>query len=104
MKLREGDRCGDVQILGGGAHGSGDKARLCGCGELVRDLPRDLGRGVIDLVGAILELKFRQNEPRPAERIGFDDVGAGFQIGAMDSSDDIRPCNIRISGQFSLPR
>ncbi len=100
---------GDIQILGGRPHGTRHEARPGGRRKLVGCLARDLGGGKIQLVGAILEFKFRQNDVRAAEGIGFDDVGPGFQIRAMDALNDVRPANRKDLGtilvsQVILPK
>ncbi len=105
----------DVDAAGGQAVGllgeSADEIRLdagaLGLEELPRraDAPGDKpsgrggfagepGRGQIDLADAGLEPVGGQLDPRPAEAVGRDDVGAGGEIGGVDLLDGLRPADV----------
>src|SRR5207253_11236534 len=56
-------------------------------------LARQLSRGIVQLVGAVLEPEFGEYQGSPAKSIGLDDVSAGLQIRAMNPTDDVRPCH-----------
>ena len=75
--------------FGGRPHGAGDEARLRGGGELVGSLARDLGGEEVQLVGAVLEVESARAMGVPAEGVGFDHVGAGFEVGAVDVRNDL---------------
>ena len=47
-------------------------------------------------VGGVRQPVFGQHQPRAAEGIGFDGIGAGCQVRAMNPQDDIRPGAIEI--------
>ena len=90
LELGEGDAAGDRDGLRGRTHGTRDKAGLCGGRELVRGPPGQLGGNAIDRVGLLLQLVFRQNNRGAAKGVGLDDVGARFEVLAMNIEDDLR--------------
>ena len=85
---------GDVEIFVGGPDGAGDEARLRRGGELVGDFARELGGGEVEFVGAVLESVLGEHDPRAAEGVGLDDVGAGFEVLAMDVLDHVGPGDV----------
>ena len=93
-QLGEGGGAGDVEILVGGSHGTGDEARLGGRGILVRDLARQFRGGEVELVRAVFQLVVGEGDSRAPEGVGLNDVRAGFQILAMDILDDVGPRDV----------
>ena len=56
----------------------------------LRRFPRQFGPGKIQLIHQILHVVIRHRGSGGVERIGLDDIRAGFQIGLMDGTDDLR--------------
>ena len=52
-------------------------------------------RGEVELVGPVFELILLQGDRRAAERIGFNDIGAGRKVGAMDPLNHIGTRNVQ---------
>ena len=75
----------------GRPHRAGDEARALGGAELVGGGARQSGGGHVDLVGARAQGIVVQLEARTGEGVGFEHVGAGGQIGAMDVADGVGP-------------
>ena len=48
-----------------------------------------LGRLLVDLIGALLQPVLGQFAGLGAEGVGLDDVAAGVQVGGMDGGDDV---------------
>ncbi len=90
-KLREGDAARGADRFRRRPHRPRDEARPFRCRELVRRLPRQLGRAAVQLVRFILEVVLGQHNRRAAERVRLDDVRAGFEIGAVYVEHDVRP-------------
>ena len=59
-------------------------------GEGFGSLPRQFGRNLVDLVGAVLEAELAEGDGAAAERVGLDHIGAGFEITAMDFTHEVR--------------
>ena len=85
----KGDGLCDIQVFGGGADGTGDESRLGGGGKFVGAFAGEFRGGVVQLVGPVLQLKFRQHNRGSAKSVGLDNVGAGLQISAMNVTDHI---------------
>ena len=97
-KLGEGGGAGDVEIFIGGPDGAGDEARFGGGGILVGDVARQFGGGEVQLVGAVFEFVIGKGDAGAAEGIGLDDVGAGFEVLAVDIPDDVGACDVENFG------
>ena len=70
------------------------KRGLRGGGILVGDFARQFGGGEVEFVGAICELVIGQRDPRAAEGVGLDDIGAGFEILAVDLLYHVGPRDV----------
>ena len=70
---------------------AGDKTRTLWRRERVRGLARDLGGAAIDLDRTVAEAELVELHARSGKRIGFEDVRAGLEIGAVDRFDHVRP-------------
>ena len=103
-KFGEGGGAGDVEIFISGPDGAGDEARFGGGGILVGDLAREFGGGEVELVGAVFELVIGQRDARAAEGVGLDDVGAGFEILAMNILDDVGARDVEDLGTVLPPQ
>src|ERR1019366_8158523 len=90
----EGGGGGGVEVLVGGAHGTGDEARLVRRGVLVRDLARQFRGGEVQFVLAVRQFVVGESDPRAPEGVGLDDVRAGFQILPMDVLNDVGPRDV----------
>src|SRR5216683_5088933 len=88
-KLLEGDTAGDGDGLGGGAHGTGDKARLGGRGEFVGGLASEFGGAAVEEMRVGGEPVLGENNGGTAKAVCFNDVGAGREIFAVDVEDDV---------------
>lgn len=89
----EGDAAGDGDGLGGGAHGTGDKAGAAVLGfKFSGGLASDAGREGVDFVDSVFEAEFGEGDGMAAEGIGFDDVGTGLVVLTMDITDPIGAC------------
>src|SRR5206468_1514330 len=93
-KLGESSGAGNVEVFIGGPDGAGDKAWLRGGGILVGNFAREFGCGKVEFVGAVLELVVGQRDPRAAEGVGLNDIGAGFQILTVDVLYDVGPRDV----------
>ena len=89
-ELRESDAAGDGDGFGGGAHGAGDEARAGGGRKFVGGLAGELGGGEVQLVRFVFEGIFGEDDFGAAEAVGFDDIGTGLEIGAVNVENDIR--------------
>ena len=79
------------ELLLGRADAAGDEARLVGviAGEFVGRAAGQLGGRLVDLEDVLLEAELLERYGRAVERVGLDDVGARFQVRAMDLVDDL---------------
>ena len=79
------------ELLLGRADAAGDEPGLVGvlAGEFVRRPPGQLGRGLVQLEDVFLEPELLERDRGAVEGVGLDDVGAGFEVGAMDVFDDL---------------
>src|SRR3954471_20379364 len=93
-ELLEGDASGDRDRLRGRAHRSGDETRLVG--EPGRFLPGEHRGNPVDLDRPILEPIFGEHDGRSAEGIGLEDVGARFEVAAMDPADRVGPGQVQL--------
>ena len=59
------------------------------CCEFAGDRQRQVGRRLVDLVGALLQPVLGQFSSLGAEGVGLDDIAAGFQVGGVDGCDHI---------------
>ena len=59
---------------------------------LIGRLAGQAGRRHIQRVRLLLHLVLGEHDAGATEAIRFNDVGAGLQVGTMDSQDDIGPC------------
>ena len=76
--------------LGLGAQRAGHEARLVGRAVLVTGLARQLGGHQVQFVGQFRQVVVALRDRRGAEGIGFDDVGAGLQVLAVDLRNHVR--------------
>ncbi len=92
-ELGERDAAGERQRLGCRPHRARDEAgaRRVDPFGLGACLPRQLGRPPVDLPATIREPVLGQHHRRRAEGVGFDDVGAGREVAAVEVEHDIRP-------------
>src|SRR5208282_453210 len=90
LQLFKGDVAGDADGAGGGAHRASDETGPAGLGGFVGGLAGELGGAAVQLARVGGEAVFAEDERRAAECVGFDDVRAGFEIGAMDAEDHVR--------------
>ncbi len=72
------------------AEGAGDEPRPVGRAVLVAGLAGEPGRGQVHLAGRVFEVIVGLGDPRRAEGIGLDQVGAGGQVLVVDLGDDVR--------------
>ena len=89
LQLGEGDVARDGDGACGWAHGAGDEAGLGGRGEFAGCLAGEAGGVKVDFVGFGGDVVFAEGDGVGVEGIGFDDVGAGFVVGAVDVEDDV---------------
>ena len=87
----EGYAAGDGDRFGGGPHGAGDEAAPARGGELVSDLAGQAGGCAVQFVGLVSQVILAEDDAGTAEGVGLDDVGARFQVGAVDVQDHVRP-------------
>ncbi len=87
----EGDGPADGDALPRRPHGPGHESRLARGGELIGRLPGEARRFRHQLIRLAVYAVIDQVALGAIERIGFDDIGAGFQISAMDAEHHIRP-------------
>ena len=75
------------ELLLGRADAAGDEPGLVRvfAGKLIRHPPRQLGRRLVQLEYVFLKPKLLERDRRAIECVGLDDVGAGFEVGAMDA-------------------
>ncbi len=90
-QLGERNSAGDGDGLGGGAHRTRHEARPPRLGKGVGGLPRQRRRLLVQLQRPLRQAVFGQHQRRGAEAVGFDDVGAGCEIGAVNLRNHIRP-------------
>ena len=90
-KRVERDPAGDGNRFSRGPHRTGDKSRAIRGGEFIGRAPGQLRRRSIQRRRFFFEVIFGENDARAAERIGFDDVRAGFEIGAMNIENHVGP-------------
>ena len=62
------------------------------------------GGGEVQLVGAVFQLVLGQDDPGAAEGVGLDDVGAGFEVLAVDVLDDVGPRDVEDFGTVLAPQ
>ena len=81
----------DRELLVGRPDRTGHEARFLGRAQvhLVNGTPRQRRGGQVQLAGAIRELEIGHGDARGPERVGLDDVGAGFEILAVDRLDGL---------------
>jgi hypothetical protein len=89
-QLRERRRHRDIQVLVGGSHGARDEPGLAWRRELIRRLARQLSRGIIQFVDAVLQIEIGEHDGGPAESVGLNDVRSGFEVCAVDAVNQIR--------------
>ena len=79
------------ELLVGRPDAAGDESGLIGISpcEVVSRPARQLGRGLVQREDVVLEAELSERDRRPIERVGLDDVGACFEIGAMDAVDQL---------------
>src|SRR5258708_7935467 len=87
----EGDAASDGDGLSGGAHGAGDKARLGGGSELIGGLASEFGGAAAQQVRIGGQAVFGKDYGSAAKTVGFDDVGAGVEVFAMNVEDYVWP-------------
>ncbi len=75
---RRPDRTGDEPGSGGRRGGPGG-------------FDGQFGGPAVEFVSAVGQVVLRQHDRRSAEGVGLDDVGARFEVGAMDAEDDVGP-------------
>ena len=90
-QLLEGYASGDRYCLGGGAHGAGNEAWFVGCRVFFGHPTSECGGVAVETPGLVGKVILGQDHRRRAEGIGFDDVGAGFQVAPMNVFNDVRP-------------
>ena len=100
----ERDGALDIDVFIGGADGAGDEARLGGGGVSVGGAARDLGGGKVELVDAVGKMVIGQRHRGAAEGIGFDDVGAGFEILQVNIADDVGTGDVEDLGTVFAPQ
>ncbi len=85
------DIAGDRKLLVGGADGAGDEAGLFGIasGIVVGGTAGQRDSGEIDFAHVVFQAEIGQSDAGCAEGVGFDNVGADFEIRAMDFLDGI---------------
>ena len=94
----KGEAAGNGNGAGGRAHSAGDEAGLGGIGGGVvgGGAAGDGGGGAVDAAGVFGQVVLAKNHGGGAEGVGFNDVGAGVQIGAVDVIDDIRAGEVEV--------
>src|SRR5262249_10343563 len=102
-ELREGGGAGGVDVFGSWSDGAGDEAGMRGSGTGVGGFARDAGGGEVELVGAVFEVVVGEGHARAAAGVGLDDVGAGFEVGAMDAGDDVGAGGVEDFGAILAP-
>lgn len=82
----------DVERLRRWPDAARDKARLVGIAtrEVVGRMSGQLGRLSVNLTDDIVEAKLLQGDGVAVEGAGFDDIGPGIEILAMDALDQLR--------------
>jgi len=90
-QFAEADAASDADGLGRWPHRAGHKSRFRGGREFVGRAARELRRRSAQFVGARRLIVFAEHDRGATERIGLDNVRAGFQVFAMDSRDHVRP-------------
>ena len=106
---RDAARRGAIDVLRhrGGAvgrpHRSGDEAMRAGMRgfEFVGDLPRDFRARDVEFVDVIFEAVIQRGNRVRVERVGLDDVGAGFEILRVESP--ARSCGCVMFSTSKLP-
>ncbi len=83
------DVAGDRELLVGRADRAGDEPRLVGrpLVHLVDGAPGQRHGGQVQLADVVRQAELGHGDAGRAERVGLDDVGAGFQILAVDLLD-----------------
>ncbi len=81
----------DRRRLGLRAERAGHEARLVRRAVLVTGLARQLRGHQVQLVGQFRQVVVALRDRGGAEGVGLDDVGAGFQVLAVDLRDHVRP-------------
>ena len=84
LQMVERNGAADGDAFACRTHGTGHEARLARGGELARRLARQPRRRNHQVVGFAIDPVIHQVAFGPIERIGFNDIGAGFQVRAMD--------------------
>ena len=87
-QLFEGDAAGHRDRLRRRPHRAADEALAAGRGA---GLASQLGGTPVELERALLEAVLREHQGRTAERVGLDDVGAGVEVGPVDSEHHVGP-------------
>ncbi len=96
VELRECHAAGYADGLRRGAHRACHEARFRAFRELAHRLRGELGGAAADFSGAIAETILGENERRAAECICLDDVGAGFEVFAVNPENDIGSRDVEI--------
>jgi hypothetical protein len=58
---------------------------------LVGQAARQCCRGDVEFVGQLGQAVFALRDAGAVEAVGFEDVGAGFEVGLVDAADDVGP-------------
>src|SRR5690606_13714425 len=69
----------------------GNESRPVGRAKSIAGLTRQGGRGPVELVSQLRQTVVTLSNRRGAERIGFNDIRAGFQILPVYLADDVWP-------------
>ena len=80
------------------------KRGLAGVEILVGDLAREFGGGEVQLVGAVFQFVVGERDAGAAEGVGLDDVGAGFEVRAVDVLDDVGARDVEDFGTVLAPQ
>ena len=88
-QLVHGDVAAERNRFRSRTHGSGDETGLRGGRELVRRFAGDLRRQHVQFVSIGGAAELGEHDRRALKAVGFDNIGAGFEIGAMNGFDPL---------------